>query len=84
MSTIPACNVVTHDLLHIIDFCHAPFILRLALEGTRALWRRVSGKMHLNSDGHELFIVRCSTLRTFGDYIALKIFTIIKTQTVCD
>ena len=38
--------------------------------------------MHLDSNAHEPFIVRCSTLRTFGDYIALKIFTIIKTQTV--
>ena len=77
MRVFPSCNAVRHDLLHIIDFCHAPFILRLAFEGTRTL-------LHLNSDGHELFIVRCSTLRTFGDYIALKIFTIIKTQTVCD
>ena len=84
MSTIPACNAVRHDLLHIIDFCHARFILRLPFEGTRTRWRSVSGKMHWNSDGHELFIVRCSTLRTFGDYVALKVFTIIKTQTVCD
>ena len=43
---------------------------------------RSAGKMHLNSDGHKLFIVRSSTLRTFGDYIALKIFTISKTDCV--
>ena len=72
MSTIPACNAVRHALLHIIDFCHAPFILRLAFEGITTRLRSVSGKMHLNSDGHELFIVHCSTLRTLEDYIALK------------
>ena len=74
----------TRFLLHVIGFCHAPVILRLAFEGRRTRLRSVSGKMHLNSDGHELFIVHCSTLRTFGDYIALKIFIIIKAQTVCD
>ena len=58
MSTIPACNAVRYGLLHIIDFCHVPFILRLAFEGTRRHLRSVSAKMHLDSDGHELFIVR--------------------------
>ena len=39
-----------HGLLHIIDFCHASFILRLAFEGMRI--DGVSGKMHLDSHGH--------------------------------
>ena len=61
------------------SFHHAP-----AFEGITTRLRSVSGKMHLNSDGHEIFIVHCSTLRTYRNYIALKIFTIIKTQTVRD
>ena len=67
---LPAFGAVRHGLLHIIDFCHAPLILPLVLafDGIRKVCE-AAGKMHLNSDGHEVFIVRCSTLRTFGDYI---------------
>ena len=76
MSTIPACNAVRYGLLHIIDFCHAPFILRLAFEGTRTRRRSVSAKciwIRMDTSFSLFHFEDCRGL-------ALKIFTIMKTQ----
>ena len=69
VSIIPACNAIKHSLLHIIDFFHVQLIrpTRLAFEGYRTNLQRISGKMHLDSNGQDFFTVHCFTIRTFSD-----------------
>ena len=79
MSTIPAYNAVRHGLLHIGNFCHAPFILRLAFEGgnenkfAKRLWQNAFAFECIRAFYYSLF-----HFRNFRR-LPMKIFTIIKT-----
>ena len=44
MSTIPACNAVRHNLLHIIDFGDAVDIFRLSFEGRAHVFKAYLAK----------------------------------------